>query len=68
MLAANPKSLLGLLLAARAARLEKNRAAAAGFDARLLAALAAELATGNADYENHRAEIDRAVADARGAK
>lgn len=68
ILAANPKSLLGLLLAARAARVEKNAAAAAGFDARLLAALAAELATGNADYENHRAEIDRAVADARGAK
>lgn len=68
MLAANPKSLLGLLLAARAARVEQNSAAAAGFDARLLAALAAELATGNADYENHRAEIDRAVADARGAK
>ena len=61
----NSKSLLGLLLAARAARMEKNEAAAKGYDKRLLGALGAELATKNADYDNHRAEIDRAVAEAR---
>lgn len=65
ILKASPNSLLGLLLAARAARLEKNPTAAKAFDARLLAALAKELATGNEDYLNHRAEIDRAVEEAR---
>jgi hypothetical protein len=68
ILQANPKSLLGLLLGARAARMEKNEAAAKKFDTRLLAALTAELATNNEDYGTHRAEIDRAVADARKAK
>ncbi len=61
----NPKSLLGLLLAARSARMEKNETAAKVFDKRLLAALESELATKNADYENHRGEIDRAAAEAR---
>lgn len=61
----NPSSLLGLLLAARAARVEKNETAAKAFDQRLLAALARELATPNPDYDNHRAEIDQAVAEAR---
>jgi len=65
ILAASPRHLLGLLLAARAARLERNESAAKGFDRRLLEALGAELATRNEDYENHRAEIDRAVDDAR---
>jgi len=64
----NPKSLLGLVLAARAARMTKNEAAAKRFDTRLLAALTAELATANEDYQTHRAEIDRAVKDARGEK
>ena len=61
----SPNSLLGLLLAARVARLEQRTSIARELDRRLLAALDRELATGNADYENHRAEIDRAVADAR---
>ena len=61
----NPRSLLGLLLAARAARDAKDVASAKGFDKQLLAALEAELATRNPDYDNHRAEIDRAAADAR---
>lgn len=69
ILTLSPQSLLGLVLAARAARLEKNENVAKSFDKRLLAALAAELATTNPEakenYENHRAEIDRAVADAR---
>lgn len=65
ILRAQPQSLLGLLLGARAARMDRNEAAARGFDKRLLDALEAELATKNADYANHRAEINRAVAEAR---
>ena len=61
----NPSSLLGLLLAARAARSEKNETAAKAFDQRLLAALTRERAIPNPDYDNHRAEIDQAVAEAR---
>lgn len=56
--------LLGLVLAARAARMTSNESAARGFDARLLKALTAQLATQNEEYLQHRAEIDRAVADA----
>ena len=65
ILSAQPRNLLGLLLAARAARATNDVAAAKQFDQRLLAALAAELATRNEDYENHRAEIDRAAVEAR---
>jgi hypothetical protein len=65
LLQRHPSSLLGLLLAARTARIEQRDAVAAEFDKRLLTALERELASGNGDYENHRAEIDRAVADAR---
>ena len=65
ILSAQPRNLLGLLLAARAARATNDVAAAKQFDQRLLAALASELATRNEDYENHRAEIDRAAAEAR---
>ncbi|MCC6243662.1 MAG: zinc ribbon domain-containing protein [Gemmatimonadaceae bacterium] len=65
ILSAQPRNLLGLLLAARAARASNDLAAAKQFDQRLLAALTLELATRNEDYENHRAEIDRAVSEAR---
>ncbi len=65
ILSSSPRSLLGLLLAARAARLKEGGATAAAFNQRLLAALDSELATRNPDYDNHRAEIDQAVADAR---
>lgn len=68
ILQSNTKSLLGLLLAARAARLAKDEPTAKTFDKRLLAALQGELATRNPDYEMHRAEIDRAVEDARRTK
>ena len=60
-----PKNLLGLLLAARAARMTGDNTAAKAFDQRLLKALEPELATRLPDYDMHRAEIDRAVADAR---
>lgn len=57
-------NLLGLLLASRAARMTKDEAAAKGFDARLLKALAPQLATQAEEYVQHRSEIDRAVSDA----
>jgi hypothetical protein len=59
-----PDNLLGLLLAARAARMTKNESAAKGFDGRLLKALAPQLATQAEEYVQHRAEIDRAASDA----
>lgn len=62
----DPTDLLGLLLAARGARMEDDTKAAVGFDRRLLDALQAQLATGRPDYQLHRGEIDRAVEDARG--
>ncbi|WP_230981029.1 hypothetical protein [Gemmatimonas groenlandica] len=65
ILKATPDNLLGLLLAARAARMTGNTAAAKAFDQRLLKALEPELATRLPDYDMHRAEIDRAAADAR---
>ena len=65
ILTRNPRSLLGLVLAARAARTLGDEAAAKAFDKRLLAVVEAELATRNADYDSHRVEIDRAVTDAR---
>ena len=57
-------NMLGLLLAARAARMSKDDSAARGFDARLLKALAPQLATQAEEYVQHRSEIDRAVSDA----
>ena len=65
ILKGSPNNLLGLLLAARAARMTGNNAAATAFDQRLLKALEPELATRLPDYDMHRAEIDRAAADAR---
>ncbi|WP_411282331.1 zinc-ribbon domain-containing protein [Gemmatimonas sp.] len=60
-----PNNLLGLLLAARAARMTGDNAGAKAFDQRLLKALAPELATRLPDYDMHRAEIERAAEDAR---
>ena len=65
ILQATPNNLLGLLLAARAARMTGDNAAAKRFDQRLLKALDAELATRLPDYDMHRAEIDRAADEAR---
>lgn len=65
ILAQQPDNLLGLLLASRAARMQKDQAAAKKFDGRLLAAVSAQLATNSPDYDLHRAEIDRAVEDAK---
>lgn len=60
--------LLGLVLAARAARMRNDESAARAFDQRLLKALASQLATQNEEYVQHRAEIDRAVAEAQQKK
>lgn len=65
ILKATPNNLLGLLLAARAARMTGDNTAAKTFDQRLLKALESELATRLPDYDVHRAEIDRSAADAR---
>lgn len=64
ILASHPQSLLGLLLAARAARMQNDTRAAAAYDQRLLNAVTAERATRNPDYESHQLEIDLAIADA----
>jgi len=61
----SPTNLLGLLLGARAARMTSDVAAAKAFDQRLLKAAESELASRLPDYEVHRAEIDRAMQDAR---
>ncbi len=65
ILQATPNNLLGLLLAARAARMTGENAAAKRFDQRLLKALEPELTTRLPDYDMHRAEIDRAADEAR---
>ncbi|MGV3709233.1 MAG: zinc ribbon domain-containing protein [Gemmatimonas sp.] len=65
ILKSQPKSLLGLMVASRAALMNGNDAKAKKFDKELLAALESELATGNIDYQQHRGEIDQAAADAR---
>ena len=65
ILAARPTSLLGLVLAASAARLAGDETAARTSDRALLASLSAERATRQVDYDQHRLEIDRAVANAR---
>ena len=65
ILQATPNNLLGLLLAARAARMTGDNAAAKRFDQRLLKALEPELTTRLPDYDMHRAEIDRAADEAR---
>ena len=65
ILAAQPNSLLGLLLGAIGARMTGDSSAAQAFDKRFLAAMPAELATSNEDYRLHRPEIDRAAQEAR---
>ena len=59
--------LLGLILAARVARLEGSDARARAFDARLLAAEPAERAAALPEYLLHRNDIDTALAAARSA-
>lgn len=58
-------NLLGLLLAARAARMAGDASAAKTFDEKLLRVLEAQLATKLPEYEMHRVEIERAADGAR---
>lgn len=66
ILARSPAHLLGLLLAAHAAELQGDAAAAAGYRQRLLAAEEVEMARALPEYERHREEIAAALAAARG--
>jgi hypothetical protein len=63
----HPDHLLGLLLAARAARGGGNDAAAREFDRRLLAAEASERARELPEYTAHAVDIANAIAEARRA-
>ena len=65
ILASKPTHLLGLILKAKAARLEGNESRARDADARLLAAEARERASGLQEYLSHKNDIDAAVASAR---
>ncbi len=57
--------LLGLALAARVARLEGDASRARAFDRRLLAAEKSEMALGLREYEDHKFDLDSALAKAR---
>lgn len=60
-----PTHLLGLILAAQAARMRGDEATARGYDRRLLAALASEEKSGLPEYDQHANDITRAVESAR---
>jgi hypothetical protein len=61
----NPTHLLGLILAARIAGLEKDQAKQAGYVKRFLSALDAEKAKKLPEYDRHQDDIANAAADAR---
>jgi hypothetical protein len=60
-----PTHLLGLILAAQAARMRGDEAAARGYDRRLLSAAASEEKAGLPEYQQHTNDISRAVESAR---
>ena len=60
-----PTHLLGLILAARIARLENNEARARALDARLVAAVPTERSVGLPEYLLHKNDIDSALAAVR---
>ncbi len=60
-----PTHLLGLILAAKVARLEGDAARARAFDARLIAAETTERAAGLGEYLLHKPDIDAAISAAR---
>jgi hypothetical protein len=67
ILAKNPTHLLGLALAASAARLSGSPTRAREFDVRLLAAEPKERASGLGEYLLHKNDIDAAITAARGS-
>ncbi|HUR92039.1 MAG TPA: hypothetical protein VMY38_05140, partial [Gemmatimonadaceae bacterium] len=60
-----PTHLLGLVLAARVATLDRDPARVRQMEARLLAAERAEMARGLPEYQRHEADIMSALAQAR---
>ncbi len=65
ILALNPTHLLGLVLGARVASLEKDAAALKLLENRIISAHAAETAKRLPEYDRHSADITSALADAR---
>jgi hypothetical protein len=65
ILAQNPDHVLGLVLAARIAALNRDGATKQSFAARLLAAIPAESRKQLPEYQRHAEDISRAVEDAR---
>jgi hypothetical protein len=61
----NPTHLLGLILGARVASLDKDAAARKSFESRILAAHQSETARKLPEYDRHAADIASALADAR---
>jgi hypothetical protein len=61
----NPRHLLGLILGARVASLEKRAAEAKALEARLIEAYPAETARKLPEYERHQADITAALSRAR---
>jgi hypothetical protein len=68
ILRTRPTHLLGLILAAKAARMEKNETRARTFDGKLLAAEPKERAEALPEYQLHKPDIDAAVAAARSTR
>jgi hypothetical protein len=68
ILASRPTHLLGLALAARAARMVGNEPRARQFDERLLSVAPRERSAGLPEYLLHKNDVDTALAAARGAK
>lgn len=68
ILAAKPNHLLGLILKAKAARMEGNASRAKDADAKLLAAEATQRSAGLKEYLLHKNDIDAAVAAAHATK
>ncbi|MEP6495024.1 MAG: zinc ribbon domain-containing protein [bacterium] len=66
ILTAQPKHLLGLVLAIRAADLSKDSAAVSRFSRRLVAAAPAERASTTKGYSEHTRDIDDAIKKAEG--
>ena len=67
ILAGNARHLLGLILGARIATLQKDDAARRSFESRLVAAHDAEVARKLPEYERHADDIRNALTDARRA-
>jgi len=68
ILKTNPNDLLGLALAIRVAEASRNSAARSDYEKRLIAAEPAERKAARPEYQDHGADIDAALKDARSRK